>query len=124
MSKHLPDNTTGLEAAVTTNGADSNRRRNSKRSTKDALTTLSPEIRAAIEAAVKRLYVDPNAQAFSIEEFCARYGVGRQLAYDEINAGRLVVKKAGRRTLIHRADAERWLERLPGFKPAVAVDAA
>ena len=53
----------------------------------------------------------------------ARYGVGRQLAYDEINAGRLVIKKAGRRTLIGRADAERWLERLLG-KPAASGETA
>jgi len=28
---------------------------------------------------VKRLYVDANVEAFSIEEFCLRYGVGRSL---------------------------------------------
>ena len=93
------------------------------RSTQPTASALSPEIRAAIEAAVKRLYVDPNAESFSIEAFCARYSVGRQLAYDEINAGRLVIKKAGRRTLIGRADAERWLERLPG-KPAASGETA
>src|SRR4030081_1670537 len=104
MNKHLSDNADGLDA-VAINSADSKRRRNSKRSAQEAASALSPEIRAAIEAAVKRLYVDPNAESFSIEAFCARYGVGRQLAYDEINAGRLVIKKAGRRTLIGRADA-------------------
>jgi hypothetical protein len=123
MTKHLPNRIECREAAVI-DPAGSKRHRKSKPSIKAAEPSLSPEIRAEIEAVVKRLYVDPNAESFSIEAFCARYGVGRQLAYDEINAGRLVVKKAGRRTLIHRADAERWLERLPGFKPAVAVDAA
>jgi hypothetical protein len=118
MNKHLSDNTDGLDA-VAINSADSKRRRDSKRSAQEAASALSPEIRAAIEAAVKRLYVDPNAESFSIEAFCLRYGVGRQLAYDEIKAGRLVIKKAGRRTLIHRAAAERWLERLPG-KPAAS----
>ena len=127
MNKHLSDNADGLDA-VAINSADSKRRRYSKRSAQEAASALSPEIRAAIEAAVKRLYVDPNAESFSIEAFCARYGVGRQLAYDEINAGRLVIKKAGRRTLIGRADAERWLEHLPGKPaacraPAIARDA-
>src|SRR3977135_2099178 len=103
MTKHLSD-CTGLEAEAT------NRRRNSKSSANDASSILSPEALAAIEAAVKRLYVDPNAEAFSIEQFCLRYGVGRQLAYDEINAGRLVAHKPKecRRTLIRRLDAQRW----------------
>ena len=78
---------------------------------------ISPEIRAAIEAVVKRHYVDPNAESFSIEAFCARYGIGRQLAYDEINAGRLIAIKRGRRTLIRRIDAERWLATAPPFEP-------
>ena len=78
---------------------------------------ILPEIRAAIETVVKSRYVDPNAEAFSIEAFCARYGIGRQLAYDEINAGHLVAIKRGRRTLIRRTDAERWLATAPPFKP-------
>jgi hypothetical protein len=126
MTQHLSDSSVGREAAML-NPSPSERRR-CKRA-QDASATVSPEIQAGIEAVVKRLYIDPNAESFSIEAFCARYGVGRQLAYDEVNAGRLVIKKAGRRTLIGRADAERWLERLPGKPaasgaPAIAGDAA
>jgi len=89
------------------NSLASGRRHNSKPSDERRAARLSPEIRAAIEATVKRLYVDANVEAFSIEEFCLRYGVGRQLAYDEIKAGRLVAVKAGgsRRTLIRRVAA-------------------
>ena len=119
MKKHLAD-CTGLEAEAT------NRRRNSKPSTNNASSALSTETLAAIEAAVKRLYVDPNAEAFSIEQFCLRYGVGRQLAYDEINAGRLVAHKPNecRRTLIRRVDAERWIDGSPTYKPAGSERAA
>ena len=60
MNKHLSDNADGLDAGAI-NSADSKRRRNSKRSAQEAASALYPEIRAAIEAAVKRLYVDPNA---------------------------------------------------------------
>ena len=119
MNKHLSDRTDEHGVAVI-NSLGSGRRHNSKPSTKDGPPALSPEIRAAIEATVKRLYVDANVEAFSIEEFCLRYGVGRQLAYDEIKAGRLVAVKAGgsRRTLIRRVAAERWIETSPTIKPA------
>ncbi len=46
--------------------------------------------------------------ALSINEFCARYGVGMTTAYKEIRERRLSVRKVGRRTLIPVAEAERW----------------
>jgi excisionase family DNA binding protein len=52
-------------------------------------------------------------QAMSIPVFCQTYGIGRSSVYEEIGAGRLPIKKAGRRTLITRKDADAWLERLP-----------
>jgi len=110
MNKHLSDNADGLDAAVINNSEDGNRRRDSKRSAQEAANSLSPELRAAIEATVKRQYVDPNAEADDIPAFCLRYKVGRQLVYDEINAGRLIAKKVGRRTIIPRANGKRWLE--------------
>ncbi len=51
--------------------------------------------------------------AYSIDEFCQAFGVGRTKVYEEIEARRLVVRKAGRRTLIRVADAHAWLDSLP-----------
>ena len=52
-------------------------------------------------------------RAMNINEFCARYNVGRTLAYDEISGGRLRARKVGTRTLIVEDDAEDWLRSLP-----------
>ena len=42
----------------------------------------------------------------SIRVFCETYGIGRTKVYEEINAGRLKARKAGRRTIIADDDAE------------------
>ena len=52
-------------------------------------------------------------RAMSVQAFCDRYDIGRTKAYEEINAGRLKARKAGRRTIITADDAEDWLSRLP-----------
>jgi excisionase family DNA binding protein len=52
-------------------------------------------------------------RAFSIPEFCRRYGIGRTNAYHEIAAGRLRAVKVGRRTLVTADAAEVWLASLP-----------
>jgi hypothetical protein len=80
---------------------------------KDVLNSVPDAYLTAIDAYLKKHYVDPHAEAFSIDEFCLRYGIGRQLVYDELNSGRLVAKKAGRRTIIPRLNGERWLNSLP-----------
>lgn len=54
-------------------------------------------------------------RAFSIPEFCRRYGIGRTNAYHEIAAGRLRAVKVGRRTLITLDAAEAWLAALPAL---------
>jgi excisionase family DNA binding protein len=54
--------------------------------------------------------------AYTVEEFCQRFGIGRTSFYDEVNEGRLTAKKRGSRTLIERAEARRWLASLPDFK--------
>ena len=64
--------------------------------------------------------IDPETIAYSITVFCLLAGVGRQLVYDEINAGRLIAKKVGRRTLIRRVDAERWLDAAPELRTPAA----
>ena len=51
--------------------------------------------------------------ALSVPEAMAISGIGRTLIYDEINAGRLIAKKAQKRTLIRRSDLEVWLKDLP-----------
>jgi excisionase family DNA binding protein len=51
--------------------------------------------------------------AYSIAELAQLAGVGRSFIYEEINSGQLKMKKAGRRTLILRADATNWLASLP-----------
>ena len=60
--------------------------------------------------------------ALSIRECIALVGVGRSFLYTEIAAGRLVAKKAGRRTIVSKNDLNDWLSRLPpmpatGSKP-------
>ena len=61
--------------------------------------------------------------ALTIAEFCARYGLGRTAAYEEINDGRLEARKRGSRTLIPRTAARRWLENLPTLKSRAAETA-
>jgi hypothetical protein len=51
----------------------------------------------------------PQREAFSIDEFCTAYGIGRTLAYAEMKAGQLKPVKIGRRTLIPVSAAADWL---------------
>jgi hypothetical protein len=51
--------------------------------------------------------------AYSIQELCEMSGLGRTFLYEEINAGRLLVTKAGRRSIVLHDDALGWLEKLP-----------
>ena len=59
---------------------------------------------------------ESRQRAFSIEEFCRRFGVGRTKVYEELKLGRLRARKIGRRTIITADDAEGWLQRLPPMK--------
>jgi hypothetical protein len=58
-------------------------------------------------------------EAFSVDEFCRRYGVSRSLAYDQIKAGYLKAHKPKDcdRTFILRVDAQRWAEESPVIQP-------
>jgi excisionase family DNA binding protein len=51
--------------------------------------------------------------AYSIEEAGEAAGVGRSYVFEEIRAGRLIARKAGRRTLIAAEDLMAWLKNLP-----------
>jgi excisionase family DNA binding protein len=68
----------------------------------------------------RQLERESSPRAFSITEFCRRYGIGRTNAYQEIAAGRLRAVKAGRRTLITQEAAEAWLAGLPELNNQVA----
>jgi excisionase family DNA binding protein len=54
-------------------------------------------------------------RAMSVDDFCQRYRIGRTKTYEEINAGRLKARKAGKRTIIAEEDAEEWLSNLPAL---------
>lgn len=56
---------------------------------------------------------DTQKFAHSIAEFARLSGVGRSFLYEQIKAGLLPVRKAGRRTLILRDEGEAWLANLP-----------
>jgi hypothetical protein len=47
--------------------------------------------------------------------------LSRNFLYNEIADGRLVARKAGRRTVVTRWEAVRWLRSLPQLAPAEAV---
>jgi hypothetical protein len=58
-----------------------------------------------------------EAEAFDIASFCQRFRTNRTAIYRELDSGRLTAKKIGRRTIITKADALRWLESLPKQRP-------
>jgi hypothetical protein len=60
-----------------------------------------------------RVQNDVNKLAFTIAEFVQLSGLGRSHIYKEIAAGRLIVRKAGRRSLILRDEGLAWLANLP-----------
>jgi excisionase family DNA binding protein len=55
---------------------------------------------------------DPHG-AFSIDQFCRRYNLGKTFVYELIKDRKLRAVKCGNRTLILRADAEQWALTLP-----------
>ena len=54
----------------------------------------------------------PPKLALTVNDFCAACSIGRSTFYEEVKAGRIRVLKAGKRTLIATAEAQRWLDRL------------
>lgn len=51
--------------------------------------------------------------AMSVEEFLHWASIGRTKFYQEVNEGRLKLRKIGRKSVITNADAEAWLNNLP-----------
>lgn len=54
--------------------------------------------------------------AMSIAAFCAAVGIGKTHAYAEVKAGRIVIIKSGRRTLVRADEPQRYLARLEAAK--------
>lgn len=52
-------------------------------------------------------------ELFTVSDFVARFRVSRTATYRLFASGDLQARKVGRRTMITRADAERWLASLP-----------
>ena len=53
----------------------------------------------------------------SIKEVCRITGLSRTLICAQIRLGKLIARKAGRRTLVMRSDLRKWLEQLPAIQP-------
>lgn len=51
--------------------------------------------------------------AFSIDELAKAGPLGRSKLYEAIKAGDLIARKAGRRTVVLKADYDRFLNSLP-----------
>jgi excisionase family DNA binding protein len=51
--------------------------------------------------------------AYSVEDFARRHGIGRTTVYAEVKEGRLTVHKVRGRTLIFAEDAKAWRESMP-----------
>ncbi|WP_416356331.1 DNA-binding protein [Aureimonas phyllosphaerae] len=51
--------------------------------------------------------------ALSVDEFCAWAGISRSRFYREVNDGRIVIRKIGRKSVVTTPDAQAWLAALP-----------
>lgn len=59
----------------------------------------------------------PNEKlAYSIEEACAATSLGTTKLYALIGEGKIAARALGRRTVILRADLQRYLESLPAWE--------
>jgi excisionase family DNA binding protein len=62
-----------------------------------------------------------DQEAFSVREFCERFGICRQTFYNQAKHGHIKARKLGRKTVILRSDAEAWLESLPALELAATA---
>lgn len=58
-----------------------------------------------------------NLLALSVEEACASCCVGKTVMYAALDSGRLPAKKWGKRTLILKADLQKYLSSLEDYIP-------
>jgi hypothetical protein len=59
--------------------------------------------------------------AYRLNEFCKEFGIGRTLAYVEIQMGRLKVYKVGKLTMIAGEDALAWRDSYRNARPQRAA---
>ena len=57
-----------------------------------------------------------NNRALTINEFCDRYGICRETAYQQIRTGKLRAVKLGRRTVLLAPDVDAWAASLPELR--------
>jgi excisionase family DNA binding protein len=61
----------------------------------------------------------PNERgAFGVDDCCRYLGIGRTTFYLEVESGNLALRKVGRKSIVTRAEADRWLNALPLAKPS------
>ena len=51
--------------------------------------------------------------AFPFKEFCKWASISAPTAYKEVNEGRLELRKIGKKSVILKTEADRWLNSLP-----------
>lgn len=51
--------------------------------------------------------------AMSVDEFCAWASIARSKFYREVGAGRITLRKIGRKSIVTMTDAQNWLNALP-----------
>ena len=52
-------------------------------------------------------------RVMTVAQFTDRYEISRSQMYEEVNEGRLQLRKIGEKTIVTHEDAEAWLENLP-----------
>lgn len=55
----------------------------------------------------------PERLAYSVSEFCGMAGISASAFYREVRAGRIIVRKMGRKSVVTQTDAQTWLASLP-----------
>ena len=75
-----------------------------------------PDSNAALAAT--NLKQSDHLEAYTVKAFCKTYSVGHTFFYGELKSKRLMARKAGKKTLILKSDAEQWAKSLPVMRGA------
>jgi len=57
--------------------------------------------------------METSTGALTVKEFLTWARISRTTFYNQVNAGKIPLKKVGKRSLVLRSDAEIWLNSLP-----------